>query len=54
MSFRLTNAPIIYQKLINNILRDILNEYIIAYLDNTFIYLKRILRDYIIKIQKIL
>ena len=54
MLFRLINIPIIYQELVNNILKDILNKYVIIYLDNTFIYLEEILKDHIIKIQKIL
>ena len=52
MPFGLINAPVIYQKLINDILQDILNEYIIVYLDDTLIYLSEILEDYIIKIKR--
>ena len=54
MLFSLINTPTTYQKLINNIFRDILDKYIIIYLDNILIYLNRILKDYIIKIKKIL
>jgi hypothetical protein len=38
MPFRLTNAPAIYQALINNTLRDCLDNYAIVYLDNILIY----------------
>jgi hypothetical protein len=38
MLFRLTNAPATYQALINNMLREHLNIFIIAYLDNILIY----------------
>jgi chemotaxis methyl-accepting protein methylase len=37
--FRLTNRPIIYQKYINNILCDYLNDFYTIYLDNILIYL---------------
>jgi hypothetical protein len=40
MLFRLTNAPATYQALVNNILREHLNIFIIAYLDNILIYLQ--------------
>jgi hypothetical protein len=38
MLFRLTNAPATCQALINNMLREHLNIFIIAYLDNILIY----------------
>ena len=53
MLFSLINAPATYQELINNIFRDILDEYIIAYLDNTLIYLSKIFEDYVTKVKKI-
>ena len=40
MSIRFTNAPTIFQELINHILYDYLDDFMIAYLDNIFIYLK--------------
>src|SRR5450432_82050 len=40
MLFRLTNAPATYQTLINNILREYLDDFIVTYLDNIFIYNK--------------
>jgi Reverse transcriptase (RNA-dependent DNA polymerase) len=40
MPFRLTNASATYQALINNILREYLNDFIITYLNNIFIYNK--------------
>ncbi len=39
MSFRLKNALVIFQRLINNILREYLNDFVITYLDNILIYL---------------
>ena len=53
MLFGLTNAPILEQELINNIFKDILDEYIITYLDNTLVYFTKILDDYIKKVYKI-
>jgi hypothetical protein len=38
MPFGLTNAPATYQELINNVLREHLDIFIIAYLDNILIY----------------
>ena len=38
MPFRLYNAPGTFQVLINNVLRPYLDKFIIAYLDNIFIY----------------
>jgi hypothetical protein len=40
MPFGLINIPILYQSLINNIFRKYLNDFVIAYLNNIFIYLK--------------
>src|SRR5271156_1802505 len=38
MPFKLTNAPATYQALINDTLRQYLDDFIIAYLDNILIY----------------
>ena len=40
MLFKLTNTPILYQNLINNIFRKYLDDFIIAYLDDILIYSK--------------
>jgi len=40
MQFGLINAPVIFQKRINSILEEHLNEFIIAYLNNIIIYLE--------------
>jgi Reverse transcriptase (RNA-dependent DNA polymerase) len=40
MPFRLTNTPATYQALINNILREYLDDFIVAYLDDILIYSK--------------
>jgi len=38
MSFKLKNASVIFQRLINNILREYLNDFVITYLDDILIY----------------
>ena len=38
--FGLTNVPALYQGLINNVLRNLLDQYIIVYLDNILVYSK--------------
>jgi Reverse transcriptase (RNA-dependent DNA polymerase) len=40
MPFKLINAPATYQTLINNILREYLNDFIVTYLDDILIYSK--------------
>ena len=54
MPFGLTNAPALKQELINNIFRDILDKYIIIYLNNILVYSSRALDDYIKKVYKML
>ena len=51
--FGLTNTPILKQELINNIFKNILNKYIIIYLNNTLVYFIKTLDNYIGKIYKI-
>ena len=53
ISFRLTNISILKQELINNIFKDILDKYIIIYLDDILVYFNKILEDYIEKIHEI-
>ena len=53
MLFSLTNALAICQELINDIFWDILNEYIIVYLDNTLISLSKMFEDYVIKVKEV-
>ncbi len=38
MLFELKNASVIFQRLINNILREYLNDFVIIYLNNILIY----------------
>ena len=38
MSFELKNVLVIFQRLINNILREYLNDFVIIYLDDILIY----------------
>jgi hypothetical protein len=40
MPFKLTNAPTLYQSLINNIFRKYLDDFMVAYLDDILIYSK--------------
>jgi hypothetical protein len=42
MQFRFINTPVIFQKRINYILREYLDDFIIAYLDNIIIYLNSV------------
>jgi hypothetical protein len=42
MQFRFINAPIIFQRKINYILEEYLNDFIIAYLDDIIIYLNSV------------
>ena len=53
MLFGLINALVIFQKLINNVLRLYLDIFIIAYLDNILIYLEN-KKDYILYIKTVL
>ena len=39
MSFELKNASVTFQRLINNILREYFNDFVITYLNNILIYL---------------
>jgi len=39
MQFRLINAPVTFQKRINNILGEYLDKFVIVYLNNIIIYL---------------
>ena len=38
MSFKLKNVSVIFQRLINNILREYFNDFVIIYLNNILIY----------------
>ena len=40
MSFKLINASVTFQELINHVLYNHLNKFVIAYLDNILIYFK--------------
>ncbi len=53
MSFELTNVLTMYQKIINNILRQYLNQFVIAYLNDIIIYSK-ILKEHVSYIFKVL
>ena len=53
MSFRLINIPANFQRLVNNILGELLFKYIVIYLDDILIYLD-IFEEYIRDIKKVL
>ncbi len=53
MSFELTNALTTCQKIINDTLRQYLNRFVIAYLDNIIIY-SNILKEHVNYVFKIL
>ena len=40
MPFKLTNRPVTYQRFMNDVLFDYLNDFYTAYLDDIFIYLE--------------
>jgi len=52
LPFRLTNGPATYQRYINNILFNYLNNFYTAYLDNIIIYSKNKLeyKEYVYKV----
>ena len=56
MPFRLINVSAIYQALINNILREYLDDFVVTYLDNILIYNKNEKEHtgHVIKVLKIL
>ncbi len=53
MSFELTNALTTYQKIINDVLRQYLDRFVIAYLNNIMIYSK-ILKEHVSYVFKVL
>ena len=53
MSFELTNISTTYQEIINNILRQHLNRFVIIYLNDIMIYLK-ILKEHVSYVFKVL
>ena len=54
MPFRLTNILALKQELINNIYKDILDKYIIIYLNNTLVYSNKTLKNHIRKVHEVL
>ena len=51
MLFELTNASITFQKMINDILREYLNKFVLIYLNNILIYFET-LKKYVDHIKK--
>ena len=54
MPFNLINALTIEQKFMNNMFQDILNNYIISYLNNTLVYFNEIFKNHIQKVKEVL
>ena len=52
MSFSLTNTPAIFQELINDTLREYLNDFVIVYLDDVLIFSK-IYKEYVEHVKKV-
>ena len=52
--FGQTGAPVTFQRYINWVLRDYLNEICTAYMDNILIYTSGLLRDYKVKVHIVL
>ena len=46
MPFSLTNAPVVFQQFMNNIFSNLLNVYIVIYLDDILIYLNNMSKHY--------
>ncbi|KAK3518249.1 hypothetical protein QTP70_034616 [Hemibagrus guttatus] len=53
MPFGLTNAPAVFQALINNILRDMLDQFVFVYLDDILIFSSS-LQEHVIHVSKVL
>ena len=51
--FRLTNAPALEQELMNDIFKNILDEYMVIYLDDILVYSRKVLKDYIEKVYEV-
>ena len=54
MPFGLTNVPASLQSLINDTLRNFLNETALAYIDKVLVYIRRTLQEHIQEVRKIL
>jgi len=54
MPFGLTNAPATFQALINDILREYLDDFVIAYLDDIMIYTNGTLEEHQDHVRKVL
>ena len=53
MLFGLTNAPATFQSFINTTLREYLNIFVIAYLDNILVYIKVTLKKHTEAVKKV-
>jgi hypothetical protein len=54
MPFGLTNAPATFQALINDTLREYLDDFVVAYLDDILIYTRTNLQDHIKQVKKVM
>ena len=53
MPFGLTNAPATFQRMINNVLREYLDVFVIVYLDDILVYSKNV-KDHVTHVRKVL
>lgn len=53
MPFGLTNAPAVFQSLVNDVLRDMLNQYVFVFLDDILIFSKS-LTEHVVHVRKVL
>ena len=53
MPFGLTNAPAVFQALVNDVLRDMLNQFVFVFLDDILIFSKS-LKEHVTHVRKVL
>jgi hypothetical protein len=54
MPFGLTNAPATFQEMINHALREYLDIFVLAYLDDVLVYTKGTLKEHVQHVRKVL
>ena len=54
MSFNLTNVSTTEQKFMNNMFQNILDNYVVSYLNNTLVYSNKSFENHIQKVKKVL
>ena len=51
--FGLTNAPAVFQALVNDVVHDILNRFVFVYIDDIFIF-SRSLQEHVLNVRQVL